>query len=281
MSKIVTSIRILFILLAVAIVRSQEKGGRRDKSKSKSVPPPPPPQQQQQQEQECVLDDNNNNAEGECLHPVWKTGNVRKMTDYLDCEWESKEVHQQDAWSIFNRVYNEVVGLERSTIPPSYGSNGFQIPVEIKYSEDVGRGVFTKVSINKGDLIYVSTNNAQFHTAQEYRNFLRGLPVDLACDVIIWAFSRMVSEEKEDEFIACVDLDEGSFVNTAHHSSPRCNMELGTEHGLLKEGEDNDKLTWYGCDMKFYASRDIAANEEIRADYGDFAEPHGWYEMGL
>ena len=34
-------------------------------------------------------------------------------------------------------------------------------------------------------------------------------------------------------------------------------------------------------DLKFYANRDIHANEEIRADYGDFAEPHGWAAMDL
>ena len=90
----------------------------------------------------------------------------------------------------------------------------------------------------------------------------------------------MVSVEKEKEFIACVDLDEGSFVNSAHHSKLECNMELGTKDGLLKE-DDDEKVTWYGCDLRFFAIRDIKADEEIRADYGDFAEPHGWQAMGL
>eukprot|EP00751_Fragilariopsis_kerguelensis_P006096 CAMPEP_0170797790 /NCGR_PEP_ID=MMETSP0733-20121128/25856_1 /TAXON_ID=186038 /ORGANISM="Fragilariopsis kerguelensis, Strain L26-C5" /LENGTH=287 /DNA_ID=CAMNT_0011148791 /DNA_START=175 /DNA_END=1038 /DNA_ORIENTATION=- len=211
---------------------------------------------------------------------VWETGTIGEITEYLDCEWISKEVHQQQAWSTFNRVYNEKIGKEKSSIPGTYETNGFQIPVEIKYSEDVGRGVFSIVDIKKGDLIYISTNNAQFETAQEYRNFLKGLPQNFACEIIIWAFSRMVSAEKEEEFIACVDLDEGSFVNTAHHKNPKCNMELGTKDGLLEEGND-ETVTWYGCDLKFYARRDIKADEEIRADYGDFAEPHGWAAMGL
>jgi len=264
----VSIVRIVFLLLAtvVGVVRSQETSGR---SEPESI----------SKEQECVLDDENN-VEGECIHPVWKTGVVGDITEFLDCEWESKDVHQENIWRTFNRVYNEVVGVERSTIPSTYESNGFQIPVEIKHNEQVGRGVFTKVPIAKGDLIYVSTNNAKFQTADEYRNFLRKLPADLACDVIIWAFSRMVSPEKEDEFIACVDLDEGSFINSAHYHLRECNMEIGSETGLLKEGDD-ETTTWYGCDMKFYAKRDIAANEEIRADYGDFAEPHGWHEMGL
>jgi len=261
----IVNLRIAFLLFftALGVAWSQEISGSESNEK----------------EQECALD-NENYGDGECIDPVWKTGSVRAITDFLACEWESKEVHQEEVWRTFNRVYNEVVGPERSTIPPNYESNGFQIPVEIKYSEEVGRGVFTKVPIARGDLIYVSTNNAQFHTADQYRNFLRKLPIDLACDVIIWAFSRMKSAEKEDEYIACVDLDEGSFVNSAPYRFHQCNMELGTETGLLEEGED-ETTTWYGCDMKFYAKRDIAANEEIRADYGDFAEPHGWHEMGL
>jgi hypothetical protein len=225
-------------------------------------------------------DDDDDDDDGYDDNDVWKIGTISEITDHLECEWESKEVHQQDAWTTFNRIYNEAVGLEKSSIPPKYDLSGFQIPIEIKYSEDVGRGVFTKVDIKKGDLIYISTNNAQFQTAQEYRNFLKQLPQDLACDVIIWAFSRMVSAEKEEEFIACVDLDEGSFVNSAHHSKLECNMELGTKDGLLKE-DDDERVTWYGCDLKFFAIRDIKADEEIRADYGDFAEPHGWLAMGL
>ena len=225
-------------------------------------------------------DDDDDDDDGYDDNDVWKIGTISEITDHLDCEWESKEVHQQDAWTTFNRIYNEAVGFDKSSIPPKYDLSGFQIPIEIKYSEDVGRGVFTKVDIKKGDLIYISTNNAQFQTAQEYRNFLKQLPQALACDVIIWAFSRMVSVEKEKEFIACVDLDEGSFVNSAHHSKLECNMELGTKDGLLKE-DDDEKVTWYGCDLRFFAIRDIKAGEEIRADYGDFAEPHGWQAMGL
>ena len=254
------SVRRAFFLFAtlVAVGKSQE-----------SIP----------KDQECETDDENT-AESTCINPVWKTGGIADITEFLDCSWESKDIHKEDVWKTFNRVYNEVVGPERSTIPPAYESNGFQIPVEIEYSEEVGRGVFTKVPIARGDLIYESTNNAQFQTGEEYRTFLSKLPTDLACDVIIWAFSRMVSAEKEDEFIACVDLDEGSFVNSSPAWHRQCNMELGTETGLLKEGDDETK-TWYGCNMKFYAKRDIAANEEIRAYYGDFAEPHGWEEMGL
>lgn len=216
-------------------------------------------------------------------NPLWKSGDRHSIVNHLGCNWESKEGYGEETWRTFNRVYNEAVNPEQSSIPPTYEKNGFQIPIEIKYVDEVGRGVFTKVDINKGDLVYISTNNAQFRTAQEYRNFLQGLPRDLACDVIIWAFCRMLSEEREDEFLVCVDLDEGSFVNSApRRRFPfKVNIELGTGYGLLEKGVDDERVTWYGCDLKFYANRNIHANEEIRADYGDFAEPHGWPALGL
>lgn len=239
--------------------------------------------EQSQEDKQCAWGDENS-VDGECIHPVWKTKSLAEVSEFLGCEWGTSNAYTKDDWSTFNRVYNEVLGPEKSSIPPTYESNGFQIPVEVKYSEDVGRGIFTTVPISEGDLVYISTNNAQFRREEEYLTFLRKLPKDYACDVLIWAFSRMVSAEKMEEgkdgYMACVDLDEGSFINSAKWHSPECNMELGTENGLLEEGDD-ERVTWYGCNLRFYANRDIAANEEIRADYGDFAEPHGWGEMGF
>ena len=78
--------------------------------------------------------------------------------------------------------------------------------------------------------------------------------------------------------LVCADLDEGSFLNNAKYI-PQWNIELGTDR-LLGKDEDR-KVTWYGCDMKFYAKRDIHPGEEIRANYADFAEPHAWKILGL
>ncbi|KAG7368308.1 SET methyltransferase domain containing protein [Nitzschia inconspicua] len=88
----------------------------------------------------------------------------------------------------------------------------------------------------------------------------------------------MISREQQQTFKVCADLDEGSFVNHSR-SRLRANMELGIGR-LLREDED-DEITWYGCDLEFYANRDIEAGEEIRANYDEFAELHGWGRMGL
>merc|ERR1712166_320212 len=119
-----------------------------------------------------------------------------------------------------------------------------------------------------GSLLYLPTNNAAFYNGQTYRNFLRALPSKLACDVLIWAFVRWVSLESNynNKNMVCVDLDEGSFINTPEGDDDK-NMVLGDDKGELLHDMEDETIVWYGCKMKFYAFRDIVAGEEIRASY--------------
>ncbi|KAG7347646.1 SET methyltransferase domain containing protein [Nitzschia inconspicua] len=218
---------------------------------------------------------------------VWIKGRAYQIGEYLKCPWnyetdESEsslvEIHTDGTWKKFNEIYHQVVDRERSSLPPQFEGSGFQVPVEIKYMKKIGRGVFAKESIPRGQLVWKSINTAEFIRPQDYRDFLRALPQNLACDVIIWAYTRMISREQKQTFKVCVDLDEGSFVNHSRNRL-RANMELGIGR-LLREDED-EEITWYGCDLEFYANRDIEAGEEIRANYDEFAELHGWGKMGL
>lgn len=214
-------------------------------------------------------------------YDVWTMGAPWEIAEVLNCPSDDpygyKEIHTEETWRTFNRIYNEIVGPEHSSIPPAFETSGFQIAIEIKFRPGIGRGVFAGEPIPRGTLVYECINTGQFRRAQDYRDFLKRLPPKLACDVIIWAYSRMISRELKDSFMVCVDLDEGSFVNSGtYHQS---NTELGVG-GLLGEDAEED-ATWYGCNMQFYANRDIAAGEEIRTAYADFAEPHGWRIMGL
>lgn len=224
---------------------------------------------------------------------LWKHGKKYDLYEALDCKDESfQNIHTVETWTLFNRVYNEVIAAiqdddklrQKSTIPPVFGKHGFQFPIEIKFDSEVGRGVYSKSDIPKGSLVYISTNNAAFYNGQTFRNFIRDLPPKLACDVHIWAFVRWVSLESgdNDKHMACVDLDEGSFINSSD-GEPNRNLALGDDEGELiyEKSEEDGMSLWYGCKMKFYATRDIVAGEEIRADYSDFAETYGWTHMGL
>ena len=235
---------------------------------------------------------------------LWEHGTKMDLYTALDCpdydysndemfkDTSFENIHTVETWQTFNRIYNEVIAATQgdkelqqdSTIPDKFDKNGFQFPIEIKFDPVKGRGVYAKSDIPKGSLLYLSTNNGAFFHGKNYRNFLKALPSKLACDVQIWAFVRWVSLETEfnDKHMACVDLDEGSFVNTAEDMETY-NMALGNDEGVMYgEGtEEEEEELWYGCKMKFYAYRDIKAGGEILASYGDFAEADGWRYLGL
>lgn len=228
---------------------------------------------------------------------VWKHGTKNQLYYELNCPEEMKDstfesIHTTETWELFNKIYNEVIAAtqgdkelqQASTIPEKFEKSGFQFPVEVKFDDKKGRGIYSKVDIPKGSLLYISTNNGAFLNGQTYRNFLKALPRNLACDVMIWAFVRWVSLESEynDAHMVCVDLDEGSFINAAD-SSKLYNMALGNDAGkLLDDMDEEEELElWYGCKMKFYAYKDIKAGEEIQASYADFAEQSGWRFLGL
>lgn len=233
---------------------------------------------------------------------VWKHGGKMEIYEQLECPGMNddgmykgtsfEKFHNNETWKTFNKIYNQVISAAQQdddlkqdpTIPSEFGTHGFQFPIEIKIREAVGRGVYAKTDIPKGSLLYISTNNAAFHNGQTYRNFIKALPTKLACDVMIWAFVRWVSLETEhdDKHMVCVDLDEGSFVNSAD-STDSFNMALGNDSGALYGdlSPDDQSDLWHGCKMKFYAAREIKAGEEILAAYGDFAETDGWLFLGL
>ena len=104
---------------------------------------------------------------------------------------------------------------------------------------------------------------------------------------MIWSYVRWVSLEtaENDKHMVCVDLDEGSFTNSADDREHDYNMAVGNDDGILYGdpaiGEEGRMLLWEGCKLKFFASRDITAGEEIRADYSDFVESDGWKFLGL
>mmetsp|Transcript_23356 Transcript_23356/g.55371 ORF Transcript_23356/g.55371 Transcript_23356/m.55371 type:complete len:349 (+) Transcript_23356:165-1211(+) len=265
----------------------------KENSKSSGRPEPKNDSSDDEDEEEAEGDDDDDEYdeeedEEEDDFDVWTEGNVNQMYEELGCPENNDgftKVHSQETWQEFNRIYNKVVGPSKSSLPPKFTSSGFQYPVEIKHDPVRGRGVYVKTTtIPKGSLIWQSTNTAIFDDPQDYRTFILSLPPPLACDVLIWAYSRMISDDRPEEFYACVDLDEGSFINSIYDEPSLLNMAIGLDDGPMPDDakEDIEKQTWYGCsELKFYALKDIPPGTEIIADYGEFAEPHGWIAMGL
>lgn len=191
---------------------------------------------------------------------------VKEIWGKLDCEtiFESpRPVHNQSTWMMLRGVYHGIVGQEKSSIAPLSHESGVRVPFKVKRSKVKGRGIYAKELVKKGELVWAAQHqSARFSTGEEYRRFLRAIPVDVACDVIQWAYVQKFAGVA----YICADLDEGSFLNTAGFGKETANL------GCI-QGED--------CPERLYALRDIEVGKEFIGEYGDFAITHGWKWFGL
>jgi hypothetical protein len=153
---------------------------------------------------------------------------------------------------------------DRNTSPAYF--DGFAVEIETKVNPHKGRGNYAVNDIPEGTLIWKSTYTAAFRDGNSYRHFLRRMSPDMACYVISWAYTR---RDMDGRMMACVDLDAGSFTNSAD-SEEELNI-------ALRAGHPSDS----GCDLEFYATRDIRQGEELAMDYSFAMGDHGWVEMGL
>ena len=235
-------------------------------------------------------------------YDVWEEGDQSDLYDALQCEESPPEegssssipltVHSMDTWKLLQMTYVDVVTPEKSSLPRGgfLGMDGFYVPYRVGHGPH-GRGIVATQNIPKGTLIWKSFQTARLETGDHYRRFLKALPVALACDVSIWAYTRIeripddeygeveeeIDHEDEDEeelsrliprrVVACVDLDPGSFVNGCD-TEWECNM-------VLSMPRDS------GCVLEFHADRDIQAGEELRIDYGFSEYDAGWAALGL
>lgn len=217
---------------------------------------------------------------------VWKYWSVWDLYWWSDCTDDHHDynnpdafpVHNITAWNLLRDTYRKTVG-RASTIPAANDDNhrhhhhaenpsGFQVDTEIRKTMERGRGNYAIQDIPKDTLVWKSNYTAQFTTARQYRSFLRALPPPLACDVLLWAYTRSTPTGT---VVACVDLDPGSFINDAN-TDTELNLKLGNS---LNDFENT------GCDLEFYARRDIRKGEELTIDYGFSLGNPGWITMGL
>ena len=217
----------------------------------------------------------------------WKTASLYEMSERLLCDEvhlnqnnpNAFQVHGREVWNMLRKVYREIVGNESSSIPPAEeddreptdgtrGNTGFFLDTEVIMSTERGRGNYASQDLPKGSMIWKSKYTATFTSGDQYRAYLRAIPPSLACEILTWAYTRIAPSG---EIVACVDLEPGSFTN--HASTPdKLNMELGTPEKPFKNT---------GCDLEFYASRDIPKGEELLMDYGMSERSSGWIAMGL
>jgi hypothetical protein len=127
------------------------------------------------------------------------------------------------------------------------GKGGFHVPIKIKFSKGMGRGVFAASKIPKGTLIWDDEQTGRFSTRESWRDFLEYLDEPLACDVLQWAYSM------EGNTVG-IDLGPGSLMNSGYGDDK--NM------GPL----DQEQV------LTMFALKDIMPGQEILCSYDDFVE---------
>ncbi len=142
---------------------------------------------------------------------------TKEIWEALDCEriFESERpVHSQQVWINARALYEGIVGDDHSSIQVQHKSrkfknyfddnttrndNGFSVPVDAKQAPPKGRGIFAVNDIKAGTLIWSTKKTARFDSGSSYREFIYGLEVGVACDVLQWAYVQDVSHRDGDE----------------------------------------------------------------------------------
>jgi SET domain len=225
---------------------------------------------------------------------VDKTALVDSLEDLykiFKCEDDRPlQIHSDDDWKTMQSIYQEIVGPESSSLPPGgpLGITGFYVPIEVRMG-DHGRGIYALEDIEENTLVWRSFLTARFESSAIYQRFLHALSQpSWACDVLMWAYTRLelnetgIDDEQEGQddndegddddirVVACVDLDPGSFVNGCDEAYD-CNLKLWRDVSPRTSG----------CRIEFYAARHIRRGEELRIDYWFSERAPGWAELGL
>ena len=200
---------------------------------------------------------------------VWSTWTIPKIErDWLRCgKRKVSPIYTPEMWMLLREEYHSVM---ESSPPDSYTSpvyyDGFSVDFETKVSVEKGRGNYAVKGIPKGSLIWKSTFTVAFRDGDSYRQFLRRVSPSMGCDVIMWTYTR---RDREGKMMACIDLDAGSYTNSAESDEEMSVAVL------------DDQPLNTGCDLEMYATRDIREGEELAMDYSFHSGENGWVEMGL
>lgn len=224
---------------------------------------------------------------------------------YLKCDYEvERAIHDPDTWMGMREAYISVVGTEKATVELDDAwtfETAFRVPFEVRQSPGMGRGIFALQDVSKGDRLYDFSQSAQFSRDSEFKEFLRIIQPELACDVLMWSYVQYFGEgilsyssnalyESQKPFLRIVtDLDPGSFCNSGGAS--KGNMAWLNAEGNIAVGDLGDGTTdnpphppiqrTNGVVEKtvksapLVALRDIKEGEELLCVYSQFSEGLG------
>jgi len=155
-------------------------------------------------------------------------------SDYL------RSIHGRETWHFLRDMYVASGGRpdgRRDDVP-----HGFNVEFEVRDDGPRGRSVYAAADIPEGTRVYRGDHMVIFRSPTELVSFLKLLPHDLQCDVLLWAFSGFDGH-------VYLDMDEGSYIN---------------------HGEMEDIIT---LDYNADTTREVRKGEEFLQDYGEYVAP--------
>merc|ERR1711957_746637 len=142
------------------------------------------------------------------------------------------------------------------TVDLHSSKSGFNVKIKAEQAEGKGRGVYITEPVKKGQLVWTATKqSARFKDGSSYKEFLFTIPVDLACDVMQWAyvqsfgkddFSRSkLNNQKEGAKIVLTEKEENDTKDRDMKNSEGGDIEEIAEEGekveVGKETANRDK----------------------------------------
>ena len=188
-----------------------------------------------------------------------------------DCTNSPRRLHGQE---VFEGILRDALrqskfdlGLPMPDFLNTPFENGMQVPYEVKDDPVHGRGIYATQEIPP-DLRIWNGDLATFSSDFELVAFLRYLPHELQCDVILWAYPK-----KNSDRTVLLAMDEGSYMNDGGAKHANCGGEHMTSKRYIEAGEEllEDYSTYIDFEGKvewFHGFRQAAFGNGEYTDQG-------------
>ena len=116
-------------------------------------------------------------------------------------------IHPHETWIFLQDAYTKSLGGDDGNNNGGSGTHkhGFSIPFDVRDDGPRGRSIYAAELIPKGTKFYESSVACiRFEEESNLTNYLRLLPHDLQCDVLLWTWATGTGE-------AGLCLDKGSY----------------------------------------------------------------------
>jgi hypothetical protein len=158
-------------------------------------------------------------------------------------------IHEIEVWNtILPDAYTNYMKEWKNKIAKltKHSKGGVVVPFEVRFDPNKGRALYAKEDIKKGTLVWTSSHSHNFHGEKDYLAFLKYLPHNLQCEIMLWTYPIVHTTSK-----VTIAFDEGNYIN---------------------DGGPGSRTNNVYSDSTATAIYNIKAGEELMQDYSDFID---------